>query len=746
MFKKIFQINLILLFFVSLGLADIIKEVKIYGNKRISKESIIVFGQISLNANYDSEDLNNILKKIYESNFFNQVDLNIKNSTLVINVAENPIIENVTINGVKSKKLTEYLLEKIKLKNRSSYTEASLLTDLNLMRNIIKSSGYYFADITTSSILNEKQNSIKLTYDVDLGKKAKISQIQFIGDKKIKDRKLKNIITSEKSQFWKFISQSVYLNNERIELDKRLLVNYYKNNGYYNVNVNNSFVEFNDNNSFKLIFNIDAGNKFKFNNLSLDISKEYDKKYFLEIISSLDKLKSQEYSLNKLEKVLRQVDKIALSRQYQFINASLEEKTIGANKLDISISLKDNEKFYVEKINIFGNNYTIEEVIRNALIVDEGDPYNEILFNKSINNIKSKNIFSNVEYTMVPGAREGLKIANLTVVEKPTGEISLGAGVGTSGGTIGGGIKENNFLGKGIKVDTSFALTKDSLKGKITYEKPNFNYSDNSLYTSIASTTDDNLDDYGYKTSEISGSIGTSYEQFENLYFSPTIDIGYEDLETTSLASSNIKKQQGDYLDVYFNYSFNYDLRNKRYKPDEGYINEFYQELPVVTENSEIINSFTTTRYQKISDMVTKVSFFAKTVNSINDKDVRISKRLFMPSSKLRGFESGKVGPIENNDYIGGNYMSAVNFSATLPQFFPSFQNLDLSFFIDAANIWGVDYDSVIDDKSKIRSSTGIGMDIATPVGPLSFSLSQPITKGTSDKTETFRFNLGTTF
>jgi len=744
MFKKIFKINLVLLFLTSLSLAEIVKDVKVYGNTRISQEAIIVFGDINFDTEYNEEDLNSTLKKIYETNFFKEITLNINNSILEIKVTENPIIEDVQINGIKSKKLTNLLLDQIKLKNRNSYIESSFLADLNLIKNLIKNSGYYFADIKTSSILNEQQNSIRLTYDIDLGKRAKINQIQFIGDKKIKDRKLKNIITTEESKFWKFISQSTYLNSDRLELDKRLLTNYYKNNGYYNADVTNSFVEFN-NNSFKLIFNIDTGKKFQFNDLSLVLSDDYDKKYFVDIIKSLDKLKNQDYSLNKIEKVLREVDKIALTKQYQFIDASLEEEIIGNNKLNIQISLQDSDKHYVEKINIFGNTFTIEEVIRNVLIVDEGDPYNEILFNKSINNIKSKNIFSKVETSIVPGSNQNLKVVNLTVEEKPTGEISLGAGFGTSGGTIGGGIKENNFLGKGIKLDTSLQVDANSVKGRFVYEKPNFNYTDNSLFTSIRSTSKDNIKDFGYKTSDVGLSLGTSFEQYENLFFSPEIDISFEELETTSLASAPLKKQKGNYFDTYFNYSLNYDLRDSSYKAEEGYTSTFFQELPLISDNYEIVNSYEASRYQKISEMVTKVSFFVSSVNTLNNKDVRISKRLYMPANKLRGFEVGKIGPKENNDYVGGNYVSAVNLSATLPQFLQSLQNLDFSIFLDAANVWGVDYNNSI-DSSKIRSSTGVAMDILTPIGPLNFSLSQVITKSSTDKTESFRFNLGTTF
>ena len=746
MFKTIIRINFILFFISSLSIAQTISEIKVDGNKRISKESIIIFGDIDFNKSYNDDDLDTVLKNIYETNFFKKINLRINNSILEISVIENSIIEDVQINGIKSANLTELLFDKIKLKNRSSFVESLFLSDLNLVKNILKSSGYYFADVKTTFTLNEEQNSTRLTYDIDLGKRAKIHEVQFIGDKKIKDRKLMNIITSEESKFWKFISQSIYLNSERIELDKRLLTNFYKNNGYYNVKITNSFVEFNNEDSFKLIFNINSGEKFIFNELTLVLSDDYDSKYFMKINESLVDLKNQEYSLDKVEKILREVDKIALTKQYQFIDASLDETIIGKDKLNISFSLKDNEKFYVEKINILGNNYTIEEVIRNSLIVDEGDPYNEILFNKSVNNIKAKNIFSKVETNIIPGSSEGLKVVNLTVEEKPTGEISLGAGIGTSGGTIGGGIKENNFLGKGIKLNSNLQFSENSIKGQFIYEKPNFNYSDNSLFTSIRSTSTDNIADFGYKTSDLGVSLGTSFEQFENLYFRPEVDISYEKLKTTSAASASLKKQEGNYFDSYFNYSLDYDLTNKRFRPDEGFRNIFQQELPVMSDNYEIVNSFESIRYQKISEMVTKVSFYGKAVNSLRNENVRISKRLFMPSSKLRGFESGKIGPTENNDYIGGNYISALNLSATLPKFLPSVQNIDFSLFVDAANVWGVDYNSAIDDNNKIRSSTGVAMDLLTPIGPLNFSLSQPITKNSTDKTESFRFNLGTTF
>lgn len=333
------------------------------------------------------------------------------------------------------------------------------------------------------------------------------------------------------------------------------------------------------------------------------------------------------------------------------------------------------------------------------------------------------------------------------VEEKPTGEISLAAGLGTSGGTIGGGVRENNFLGKDIKLDTNLAFSENSVKGQFVYSKPNFNNTDNTLFTSIKSITTDNLTDYGYETSNISFSLGTAFEQYENFYFRPELAVSSEKLKTNSAATSNLKKQEGTYFDMFFNYSLRHDLRNSSYRPSDGHRIMFYQELPIISERNEIVNSIEYVKYQKlVKDMVGRLSFYGKAVNTLSDDDVRISKRLYIPSSKLRGFEAGKIGPIDNNDFVGGNYISAFNLSSTIPQALPSFQSTDISIFFDAANIWGVDYNNALNDKSTIRSSIGISIDLLLPGLPLNFSLAQPLTKSSSDITESFRFNLGTTF
>ena len=299
-------------------------------------------------------------------------------------------------------------------------------------------------------------------------------------------------------------------------------------------------------------------------------------------------------------------------------------------------------------------------------------------------------------------------------------------------------------------MDTNLELSEETIKGRFIYSRPNFNYSDNTLFTSLETSTTDNLTDFGYKVSSLGFSIGTSFEQYENLFFSPEISVSIEDLETNSTASSNLKKQEGTYDDFYFNYGLNYDMRDSNYKPTSGSKTSFFQNLPLISDSAELSNTLIFTQYKKLSgqsDMIGKASIYLKAINSLkSSEDVRISKRAQVPYKRLRGFQKGKVGPIENSDYIGGNYVSTLNLSTNLPTILSTVENIDFSYFIDIANVWGVDYDSSIDDANAIRSSTGIGLDLLTPIGPLSFSLTHPISKKSTDKTETFRFNLGTTF
>ena len=724
--------------------SEIIKEIEINGNERVSSETIIMFSKISINDDLKPADINNVIKNLYQSNFFNDVTVTLKNNKLTIAVDELPIIENINFNGIKSKTLLENLTSDLNLISRSSYNEIILKKDRDKILNSLKNLGYYFSEveIIKTDLENKK---IDLTYEIKLGDKAKIKKITFIGDKKFKDRKLRNIIISEEYKFWKFISGKKYLNENIIAFDERLLKNFYKNKGYYAVEINSSFAKLYNNDEFELVYNIDAKDKYYFDNLNIKIPDDFDVSNYEELKIFLKDLKGEIYSINTVSEILDKIDLISINEQYESVKATVSENIL-SNKINLSFNIEETERFMVERINIYGNNITRENVIRNQLIIDEGDPYNEILAKKSINEIKSLNFFSDVSTQVVDGEDSNSKIINITVEEKPTGEITAGAGFGTSGEVIEFSVKENNYLGKGIGVDTAISLSSESIVGKLNVNNRNYKNSDKSISFGLQALETDKLKNFGYKSKKIGGSIGTDFEYLEDFNLGVSTSLFVENIETDNNASARQKKQKGDYFDTYLDLQFNYDKRNQRFKTTDGFRSFYSIGLPVISENNTVKNYYNYKIFSELyEENISTLSLSLSSSHSITGDDIKLSERLYIPQRKLRGFERGKLGPKDGNDFIGGNYYAILNMTSTLPQLFPNAQNVDFLTFLDVANLWGVD-DETLDDGSEIRSSIGLGVEWFTPVGPLSFSLASPITKSSTDKTETFRFNLGTTF
>jgi len=536
------------------------------------------------------------------------------------------------------------------------------------------------------------------------------------------------------------------LNENLIKLDERLLRNYYLNNGYYNVEINSSYAKLVNENEFEVIFNINSNQKTFFGDIKLDLPLSFNENNFLKLNKLFLDIKGELYSINLIDKILDEIDLITLEEQYQFINATVKENLVD-NQLNLIFKLKETDKYYVEKINIYGNTVTQENVIRNKLEIDEGDPFNEILLNKSINNMKSLNFFKNVDKSVNEGTLVNTKILNISVEEKPTGEISASAGFGTSGGSIGFGIKENNFLGRGISLDSNFNMNAETFKGKFSITNPNFNNSDKSFYVNVEALETDNFKTFGYKTNKTGLSIGTNFEYLNDFRLGLGSSNFYEVIKTNSTASQAQQDQKGNYWDTFVNFDFIYDKRNQKFQTSSGFRSFYSIDVPIVSEKNTLKNNYNYSHYFGLyENNISNFSIFLKTANSINNKNVKLSERINIPSSKLRGFESGRVGPKDGDDYIGGNYAYSMNFSSTIPNIFEESQNVDFLFFIDAANLWGVDYDSSLNDSGSIRSSTGIALDWFSPIGPLSFSLAYPVTKESGDKEETFRFNLGTSF
>ncbi len=724
--------------------SEVVNNVEVKGNERIAAETIMIFGDVSVGKNYEREDINLLIKKLYDSTFFSNISVELKSNKLTIVVEENPIINSIIYKGEKAKKYIEKINEYLYLKEKGSFDAGNIKHDINQIKSFYRLLGYYFVKID-AEVEKLKKNRVNIVYSIDKGKKAKISKIYFLGDKKIRDKKLRDIITSQESKFWKFISRNVYLAQDRIELDKRLLKTYYRNKGYYEADITSSNVEYSEGEGFVLTFSINAGKRYIFKKIYADVASQLDQNAFLPLENEFNKLIGKYYSHNKLSKVLEKIDKLSEQKELQFINHKVLE-TLDGNGVEVKINIFEGEKFIIERINIVGNSVTNDSVIRGEMIVDEGDPFSTLLVNKSINKIKGRNIFGKVEQKVLAGSSNDLKILEISVEEKATGEIMAGAGVGTDGTSFQFAVKENNWLGRGINLQSSLNVSESKISGGIAIINPNYNFSGNEVSTSLDVSSTDRASLSGFKSSRSGFSLGTSFEQYENIFISPSFTTTYEKISAESTASDQIKKMDGTFFNADFGYGITLDRRNQVFRPTDGYVTRFSQSLPILQDSSSISNGLTMSGYHEFSeDLVGSLKFFAKTIHGVDD-EVRLTNRLYIPRKRLRGFNTWQVGPKDGDDWIGGNYVSTVSAEAQLPNLLPESYKTDFSLFLDTGNVWEVDYSDTLDETNTIRSSIGLSANVFTTIGPLSFTLAQSLSKAGTDSTETFNFNLGTSF
>tara|TARA_B110000967_G_scaffold181769_1_gene199206 strand:- start:4969 stop:7194 length:2226 start_codon:yes stop_codon:yes gene_type:complete len=724
--------------------AEIIKKLNVEGNSRISTETIKVYGDINLNQDYDSFGIDVILKNLYKTKFFEDVNISLTNGVLNVIVKEYPVLNAIEIQGEESSKVKEGILKLLNLKEKESFIESLLTDDINMIKKIYASIGFNFIKIESKKEIFSN-NRINLIYFLEKGKKTYIGRINFIGDKKIKEKRLRDIVVSEEHKIWKFLSKNTFLNYSNIELDKRLLTNYYKSLGYYDVQVLSSNAEISKEDSTILTYSINAGTRYRVTKISTNVSDVFDKNIFLPLKKNFNKVIGKYYSPFTVKKLLDELDILIADNDLQFVEHSVNE-IIENNTIEVKINVYEGKKNLVEKINILGNSVTEEAVIRAELLLDEGDPFNNLKLDQTIAKLKARGIFGKVTKSIEEGSSKNQKIVTISVEEKPTGEITAGAGIGTTGGSFAFSVKENNWMGKGLNVSTSIDLSAERFSGGFSLTDPNYNFSGNSVTYYIRNTSNDKPDS-GFKNNIVTTGIGTSFEQYRNVYLAPSLSFSYDDLQVESSASKSLKKQKGTNTDVTFDYTVRLDNRDRVFAPTNGYMSSFSQAIPVYADTPFLRNTFDFSKYESFSqNVIGTFKFHASAINGLSNKDVRISKRLGLDNKKLRGFEAGKVGPKDGNDFVGGNYALASNFEISLPNFLPESTKTDVGLFLDFANLWEVDYNSNIPESNKIRSSAGINTSWTSPVGPMTFILSQNLSKAKTDVTESFSFRLGTTF
>jgi outer membrane protein insertion porin family len=723
-----------------------IAKVNINGNVRVNKVTIesLVDKKIS---NIDTIYINNLTKKIYDTDFFADVKISYNQDVLTVNVIENPIINFFFINGVKDTDLDQ-VNKIITLKENSIFSNSKLKKDIESTREFLNAIGYYQASIIPE-VIKIDNNQVNLIINIDKKEISKIKNIYFIGNKFFSNSQLIDVITSSEDGWWKFFSTSA-LSEQRIELDKQLLKDFYKSKSFYDAQIESAFANVDKNNNFTLTFSINSGKKYKFGDYDLKVSglalKDQDINEIKNISNKL--LKNEFYSPLIISKLNKQVTDLLDTKRYSNYEINIQDIKTADDKINVIVQLNEGQKTLVNKINIQGNTITEEKAIRDNLIISEGDQLNISKVKKSVDNLKSKQLFSKVDYKTEDSDKKNFKDLNLFVKEQPTGSISAGLGYGTNGGLFEASINERNFLGKGINLNFTGRLSSDVVRGELAYVDPNYINSNKELAVSLFSE----LDDYknsGYQNKRVGTKFATKYEIYEDIFFRPNLGVQFDKLEVTGDASNLLKSRQGDFFTTSLGYNFLYDQRDSKFNPTSGSIIYFDQNIATFFSDIPTLQTGVGVTFYKelFSDkFIGSAKARLANVTAFNDKDVKLSDRIFATPSDLRGFENRGVGPIDSGDHVGGNNLATLSLKSTFPNPIPENLRATTFLFFDMGNVWGADYSNSIPDSSKLRTSTGIALDLISPIGPLSFTYSIPISKASTDKEQNFLFNIGSSF
>jgi len=741
-------IRLLIIFFLILANTSFaeIKKINIVGNTRVGSATIESLVDRKI-INIDTIYINNLTKKIYETDFFADVKISFNQDELTINVIENPIVNFFYINGVKDSDLDQ-INKIITLKENSIFSSSKLKKDIEATKEFLNALGYYQASIIPE-VIKIDNNQINLIINIDKKEISKIKNIYFIGTKFFSSSQLLDVISSSEDGWWKFFSSSA-LSEQKIEYDKQLLKTFYKNKGFFDVQIESAFASADKNNNFSLTFSINSGKKYKFGDFVLKTTEALYKDQDINEIKIISRklLNNQIYSPEILNKLNKHITSYLEEKKYNNFDINIQELKKNEDIINITLNLTEGQKFLINKINIQGNSITDEKVIRDNMIVTEGDYLNSTKVKKSVDNIKAKQLFSKVDYKIEDSEKKNFKDFNLFLKEQATGSISAGVGYGTNGGLFEASVNERNFLGQGINLNFTGRLSTEAIRGEFSYIDPNFKESNKELAASIFSEVDD-YKNSGYQNKRLGTKFATKYEIYEDIFFRPNIAIQYDKLEITGNSSNLLKSRAGDFTTTSFGYNFLFDQRDSKFNPTSGSVLYFDQNISTfVSDIPTLQTGVGATLYQELFNekYIGSIKARLANVSAFDNKDVKLSDRIFASTSDLRGFELRGIGPVDSGDHVGGNNLATLSFKSTFPNPIPESLRATSFIFFDIGNVWGADYSDLISDSSKIRSSTGIAVDLMSPVGPLSFTYSIPLSKSSTDKEQRFLFNIGSSF
>lgn len=754
MTRPLFFVTLILatVFSFSAIAAETLREIRINGAQRVEPATVLTYLNMQTGTPLTDESMNEGLKNLFATGLFADVKMKQDNGVLLVDVVENPIINEIAFEG-NNKIEDKELMAEISLRPRQVYTKTKVQNDVSRIYQLYQRGGR-FAVAVEPKIIELDQNRVNLVYEITEGDVTAIKSIRFVGNKAFDDDQLRSELSTKEEHWYRFFASDDRYDEDRVKFDEELLRRFYLKNGYADFRIVSSNAELSeDKESFYLTFTVEEGPRYKVNSIAIESDlRGFDATPLKDEVTFVP---GQWYDADAVQASVDKMEARLGDAQYAFADIDPQTKRNTAEQsIDLTFKVAESPRVFVERIDIHGNVRTIDKVIRREMLLVEGDPFSKSKLARSEQKLRDLNFFETVNIKTQPGSAPDKTVIDIEVAEQSTGELSIGAGFSTQDGPLADlRIRERNLLGKGQ--DLTFATT---LAGKRTefdasFTEPYFLDRDLAAGVDAFHITRDWQDESSFDQRKTGGALRLSYPLSEK--WRQTLKYRFEQNEITDVdsdASRFVKDQEGERSTSAVSQRLTYDDRDSTLFPADGLYSWWDLEGAGIGGDANYVSSdIGSSYYIPFYEKKVVLQFMGEmgAIYGINDEDVQINERYMLGGNNFRGFEKGGIGPRDGltNDALGGNYYYRGTVELTFPIGLPEDMGVAGHAFNDFGSLWDLDDTGpeVLDENS-FRSAAGLGLSWKSPMGPIRVDVAKAYIKEDFDEEENFRFSFGTRF
>jgi outer membrane protein insertion porin family len=730
-----------------------IQSIEVEGVQRIEPATVISYIDVRTGEPLTQDAMDRAVQSLFATGLFADIKVNQRGNVLVVSVIENPVINEIAFEG-NDKLKTEQLMGEIQLRPRQVFTRTKVQTDVNRLFQLYQRNGRFSVGIEPK-IIELDQNRVNLVFEVDEGDVTKVSSIRFVGNKKYDDDKLRDVISTKKHRWYNFLSSSDRYDPDRLGYDQELLRRYYLSQGYADFRIVSANAELSPSrDSFFLTITVEEGSRYRVGQISIDSELPHFDAAVLK--SQITFKKGEWYNAEEVKKSVDNITNDLGDRQYAFVNVRTEvRRDRDAKTVDITFVISEAPRVFVERINVNGNVRTLDKVLRREMLLEEGDPFNRTKLARSEQNLKDLGYFENVEISPRQGSAPDKTDIDITVTEKSTGELNIGAGFSTADGPLADfRITERNLLGKGQILSFGATVAGERTEFSASFTEPFFLDRDFSAGIDVFHTTLDLQDESSYDQRRTGGGLRFAYPLSDKWRQSLRYRIERNDItDVASDASLYVKLQAGQRITSAIGQGITYDSRDSTMNPTNGLLGWFDTEYAGVGGDAHYVSGKLGASYfYPIADKwVFNLLGETGAIEAIGDDSIRINERYFLGGQNLRGFESAGVGPrdLVTKDALGGNYYYRATAEITMPTPIPEQYGFKGHIFSDMGSLWEFHdkaASSAYRADNTLRASAGVGLSWRSPMGPIRGDFAKAFLKEDYDETEVFRFSFGTKF